>query len=1044
MAFSTNPRKNYQTDEPFPTLFSLLHPIEEIYPVHIKPQSLDTKLKISEKSNDHSLSFSIANSESYFLYTNQKIVFSSISSPVPILVTLDEEKNVLLIWSVFFFRHQDQRNYETLDFDSSNPVKDSSYSSNFSPTPLSTTFRLSNSSRFNSSLRQNHSPHHNSFRRNSFQNSSFRQNSFQNPSFRPNNALHLNSTFRPNTSFNHNSSFGLHSFERIKEITPNGTLITSLKIVGEIEIENEEVDCWRNNFQSSHSSGFFYEGLASKIVVGLDEKEDPFLAFFQSSRNCLDFYSFSDTFDLWTEDHESTIVFKSRKESIFAVCATEISRPKIQDLIVLHEIPSKTLFIYLGETLFCSIPSSQDIFAFAHPFTNHIDLYHKSGGPTRVFIRAIPSSDLVLKCWQSLFCVFDISTVSPLYTKWLNRSQNTLELDAFVEVIHLEFFSGIFFFFCFFWPLFMFLSLFYKKENAKQKKQENSWELLLHSSIHHEFGSSFMFSSFSQPISTKPFTTNLLLKTEFIEKFKTVFKTIHCIYENYKTDETAFHFCKDMAPFLLNWAASLGWNDHVDHYLRDFGELNESAPSKKALPDPLEPQAFDIYSVLQRSVLDKEEIALQNEAICLLRVNHQMRKILRLFSILCDSNEERFLPQSQKGLFFQREETKTRKPFPISFILFFLICLESQDPMTYSKKSQRVVETLVQEGFQTLDSIPFGISFPLRKAIFETRHFPEPNLTAESYLLIDRQDLAFQVDTSLSKRNDLTPFIEDSALYKEMVLTESVNQIDGTELENGICYLIFSKDQRLKEARKFLTSSTVQTVNVPFQPSQSDHDLVLSQQKELFQTLQVSLALSVGRGLFTLSTAKPIFTETISFPPLNLTGKNPQTKATINLDPQLLSVMDHENFAWPEFHNGASTGFRIPINSPQISGTWITFNEPSQMSNQHAGFLFALGLNGYLEKLPLAKVNYYLSLGHEIASIAILIGISASKRKSMDSSLSGLLSLHIESLGTSEVQLHQNVSTIFKSFPIRYCLLSLKINFYLLFIKLIFIYYLSN
>jgi hypothetical protein len=57
-------------------------------------------------------------------------------------------------------------------------------------------------------------------------------------------------------------------------------------------------------------------------------------------------------------------------------------------------------------------------------------------------------------------------------------------------------------------------------------------------------------------------------------------------------------------------------------------------------------------------------------------------------------------------------------------------------------------------------------------------------------------------------------------------------------------------------------------------------------------------------------------------------------------------------FEWAEFHNGVATGLRLIAAESQdhgsggeaITSTWIAYNRPNELSNEHAGFLMALGL----------------------------------------------------------------------------------------------------
>ena len=46
----------------------------------------------------------------------------------------------------------------------------------------------------------------------------------------------------------------------------------------------------------------------------------------------------------------------------------------------------------------------------------------------------------------------------------------------------------------------------------------------------------------------------------------------------------------------------------------------------------------------------------------------------------------------------------------------------------------------------------------------------------------------------------------------------------------------------------------------------------------------------------------------------------------------------------------------------QVDSTWILYNKPksSELTNEHAGFLMGLGLNGHLSSLATLNVHDYL------------------------------------------------------------------------------------
>ncbi|KAG8278443.1 Anaphase-promoting complex subunit 1 [Homalodisca vitripennis] len=140
------------------------------------------------------------------------------------------------------------------------------------------------------------------------------------------------------------------------------------------------------------------------------------------------------------------------------------------------------------------------------------------------------------------------------------------------------------------------------------------------------------------------------------------------------------------------------------------------------------------------------------------------------------------------------------------------------------------------------------------------------------------------------------------------------------------------------------------------------------------------MALPVGRGMLTLHTACPVPSEPLSIPRLCLSGRAPPRGTTVDLTH--IEVVPNMNL-WPLFHNGVAAGLRIAPSATNIDTAWITFNKPKagpEALPEHAGFLMALGLNGHLNNLAQLNTCDYLARCHEMTSIGILLGISATKR----------------------------------------------------------------
>ncbi|XP_068728740.1 anaphase-promoting complex subunit 1-like [Montipora capricornis] len=209
--------------------------------------------------------------------------------------------------------------------------------------------------------------------------------------------------------------------------------------------------------------------------------------------------------------------------------------------------------------------------------------------------------------------------------------------------------------------------------------------------------------------------------------------------------------------------------------------------------------------------------------------------------------------------------------------------------------------------------------------------------------------------------------------------------------------LRFGKDLRVQEIKRLLQSSKPVIVNVLQKPEVSDHDFIQEQESRLLMMCKRTMALPVGRGMFTMATFRPVLTETLPIPPLDLTGRAQLRNATVGLE-HVETPVDMK--MWPLFHNGVAAGLRIAQGISQIDSTWIVYNKPrnNQLTEEHAGFLMALGLSGHLNNLLYMNLHDYLCKGHELTTVGLLLGTAASKRGTMDVTSTKMLSIHIDAL----------------------------------------------
>eukprot|EP00741_Cyanophora_paradoxa_P009719 tig00001623_g9416.t1 len=154
-------------------------------------------------------------------------------------------------------------------------------------------------------------------------------------------------------------------------------------------------------------------------------------------------------------------------------------------------------------------------------------------------------------------------------------------------------------------------------------------------------------------------------------------------------------------------------------------------------------------------------------------------------------------------------------------------------------------------------------------------------------------------------------------------------------------------------------------------PEANDHDYVALQQRALLTLAQRTTALPVGRGAYTLGTGPAGAVEALPVPPLSLAGRVPPNDATIQLD---AAALPPDFLTWPDFHNGAAAGLRLAAAPADVTRAWIVYNRPEQMSAAHGGH------------------------GHEATTVGLLLGLAASRRGTMDAVASRALCVHVPAL----------------------------------------------
>lgn len=312
-------------------------------------------------------------------------------------------------------------------------------------------------------------------------------------------------------------------------------------------------------------------------------------------------------------------------------------------------------------------------------------------------------------------------------------------------------------------------------------------------------------------------------------------------------------------------------------------------------------------------------------------------------------------------------------------------------PFRSNDADQRVVTLMVELGKTRnyLSCLPQAINLYLWDAILNCRESPPTNWSEACFNLIGRMDLV--------------------SLVRGRANLASGN--DAKDDEDETLKLIFPDDIRVSEAHSMLCSDVPVEFSITQRQGVTEEESRDETHRRLYLLNVRTMAMPVGRGAICLRTYSPVIGESFEVPRLELTGRSLSEERPIEYN------HDISVYPWPFFHNGVAAGLTICASTANniIDSTWINYNRPrsniphgadmrdrdltaANINNEHAGFLFALGLNGHLEKLSLMALHDYLCQNNDLTKLAILLGMSAAKRGSRDNNIIKVLSIHVDAL----------------------------------------------
>ncbi|KAK4141020.1 uncharacterized protein C8A04DRAFT_31456 [Dichotomopilus funicola] len=321
---------------------------------------------------------------------------------------------------------------------------------------------------------------------------------------------------------------------------------------------------------------------------------------------------------------------------------------------------------------------------------------------------------------------------------------------------------------------------------------------------------------------------------------------------------------------------------------------------------------------------------------------------------------------------------------------------------------------------QILETLPEGVTTALQDVISICQSRPPLSWTYSLLTLVGRTDVSGVLQPTKTCRalgSSIDSTTHEAKRNFRMLCQnpEGPNEHheDAAAAERQtVVRSLFRDDRRLNEAQAMLSTNKPRVVRLDSQPEWTEAEY-LEKQKELATTIATStLAISAGRGLLHFSLRYPLLTQKYQIAAFNLNCVVKPTNNTVSVDK---GMFPEDKISWAFFHQGVSGGLAISPQAKGIDTSWILYNKPGQdLSNRHAGFLLALGLNGHLKSVARWVAFKYLTPKHTMTTIGLLLGLAASYIGTMDALMTRLLSVHITRMlprGAADLNLSTTTQT---------------------------------
>ncbi|KAM5530390.1 hypothetical protein V8D89_015951 [Ganoderma adspersum] len=340
------------------------------------------------------------------------------------------------------------------------------------------------------------------------------------------------------------------------------------------------------------------------------------------------------------------------------------------------------------------------------------------------------------------------------------------------------------------------------------------------------------------------------------------------------------------------------------------------------------------------------------------------------------------------------------------------MALSDSKPNDVRRRAEAGLRAMEEAGITTaiLQNLSLGVSAPLRETLRTAQLSPGGDWSVPIYRLIGRNDLAegFSSKPAVSATDGYRPvrdILHSSAPRKTCrQLVEDVHRIvskdptktTGVELDtNDFTRIRFGQDRRLEEIARMLCSSIVPHIRAIDRPELNEAEQLREQQHQVVRMAERTLALPLGRAIFTFGSVPTVAKESFAIPKFEFSVR--VQPGNLLLSPEAGKI-PQDCMNWGEFHNGVAAGLRISSQAHSVESSWIKFNKPSELTPEHAGFLYALGLTGHLREMLTWHTFGYLTPKHDMTSIGVLLGLAAANLGSSNRHVTKLIAVHTPAL----------------------------------------------